>query len=66
MGSGFLNRVQTLCRMNSQKPPRARYDWKRLHFKCLSRIFIQGFLDGPVVENAPAHTGDTGLIPGLG
>ena len=66
MGSGFLNRVQTLRRMNSQKPPRARNDWKRLHFKFLSRIFIQGFPDGPVVENPAAHTGNTGLIPGLG
>ena len=31
-----------------------------------SRIHLQGFLGGTVVENLPAHAEDTGSSPGLG
>ena len=32
----------------------------------LSKIIIEGFPGGAVVENLPANAGDTGSSPGLG
>lgn len=33
---------------------------------CALNTLLEDFPGGPVVKNPPAHTGDTGSIPGLG
>ena len=35
-------------------------------FLCCHRILNLGFCAGSVVNNPPANSGDTGLVPGLG